>query len=578
MQCQRTINVLRRTWIYQTIILVAVLVATVSPSVATNKVSKDHGVTFENVSTLLGPYTREASGGGLGGIAWLDYDQDGNLDLYLTNGVFASNGLFRNNGDGTFTDVSVEAGVANGLGNSGVVVGDIDNDGYPDIFLTGEGRLAGPVQTPTRMFHNNGDGTFTDITELSGLFGADSALAAAMGDINNDGYLDIFIASPGHIPFLTGPGTGTSDENKLYLNNGDLTFTDITTSAGVSGLYVDEFGDIVSDGACVASFSDHNNDGLTDIFVGNCNAFFSPNIDPVPFVVRATPFNLFQNNGDGTFTDVAASAGLNVLGLWMGLAFGDYDNDGNIDLFATSSGTSESGMYPHALFRNNGDGTYTEVSTEAGIPNAEFGWGVTFADFDNDGGLDLYQVGSLPLFGAIGSGQGSPGRLYFNDGSGHFSEDTAATGVDLSSKYTSGLAQADFNGDGFADIAIMTAPYNLGDITVSSEDFVLLRNQGNHNHWLTVRLVGTDSNRDGIGARVQVETGNKRQLHEMRAGSSFASSETPWPTFGLGKHRQAKITVTWPSGLAETFPNNKSNQLVTLIEGTGNKPDKDKRK
>lgn len=578
MQCQMTINVLRRTGIYQTIILVAVLVASVSPSVATNKASKDQGVTFENVSALLGPYTREASGGGLGGIAWLDYDQDGNLDLYLTNGVFASNGLFRNNGDGTFTDVSVEAGVANGLGNSGVVVGDIDNDGYPDIFLTGEGRLAGPVQTPTRMFHNNGDGTYTDITELSGLFGADSALAAAMGDINNDGYLDIFIASPGHIPFLTGPGTGTSDENKLYLNNGDLTFTDITTSAGVSGLYVDEFGDIVSDGACVASFSDHNNDGLTDIFVGNCNAFFSPNIDPAPFVVRATPFNLFQNNGDGTFTDVAASAGLNVLGLWMGLAFGDYDNDGDIDLFATSSGTSESGMYPHALFRNNGDGTYTEVSTEAGIPNAEFGWGVTFADFDNDGGLDLYQVGSLPLFGAIGSGQGSPGRLYFNDGSGHFSEDTAATGIDLSSKYTSGLGQADFDGDGFTDIAVMTAPYSLGDVTVTSEDFVLLRNQGNHNHWLTVRLVGTNSNRDGIGARIQVKTGKIRQLRELRAGSSFASSETPWPTFGLGKYRQTEIIVTWPSGLVETFPNNKANKLITLVEGTGNKTYKGKRK
>jgi enediyne biosynthesis protein E4 len=274
-------------------ILVAALITCISPSISAHKFSKDQGVTFENVSMLLGPYTRETSGEGLGGIAWLDYDQDGNLDLYLTNGPSAPNGLFRNNGDGTFTNVSAETGVANGLGNSGVVIGDIDNDGYPDIFLTGEGRLAGPVQTPTRMYHNNGDGTFTDITELSGLMGAGSALAAAMGDINNDGYLDIFIASPGHIPVVTGPGTGTSDENKLYLNNGDLTFTDITATAGVSGLYVDAFGDIVSDGACVASFSDYNNDGLADIFVGNCNAFFSPNIDPAPFVVRPAPLNRF---------------------------------------------------------------------------------------------------------------------------------------------------------------------------------------------------------------------------------------------------------------------------------------------
>lgn len=567
--CYRIIvNVLQRAWAYQTL-LAAVLILFISSSVSAGKSYNHQSITFEDVSTLLGPYTRSASGGGLGGIAWLDYDQDGNLDLYLTNGVFASNGLFRNNGDGTFTDVSVEAGVDNGLGNSGVVIGDIDNDGYPDIFLTGEGRLAGPVQTPTRMYHNNGDGTFTDITESSGLIGADSALAAAMGDINNDGFLDIFIASPGHIPLLTGPGTGTSDENKLYLNNGDLTFTDITTSAGVSGLYVDTFGDIVSDGACVASFSDYNNDGLIDIIVGNCNAFFSPNIDPVPFVVRATPFNLFQNNGDGTFTDVAASAGLDILGLWMGLAFGDYDNDGDIDFFATSSGTSESGIYPHALFRNNGDGTYTEISAETGIPNSEFGWGVTFADFDNNGGLDLFLVGSLPLFGAIGPGQGNPGRLYFNDGSGHFTEDTAATGIDLSSKYTSGLAQADFDGDGFTDIAVMTAPFSTGDVTVASEDFVLLRNQANRNHWLTVRLIGTKSNRDGIGARIQVKAGKINQLHEVRAGSSFASSETPWPTFGLGKYHQAEITVTWPSGLIETFAKFKANQRVTLVEGTG---------
>ena len=559
---------------------VTILILSLVTSTAAAQPKVDYGVAFDNVSALLGPYMRSATGEGLGGIAWLDYDQDGDLDLYLTNGVGAFNGLFRNNGDGTFTDMTFAAGVANGTGNSGVVAGDVDNDGYPDIFLTGEGYLAGPGQTPTSLYHNNGDGTFNDITVTAGVPGAGTALSAAMGDVNGDGFLDIFIASPGHIPFLTGPGTGESHENKLYLNNGDLTFTDVTAAAGVGGLYMDVFGDVVSDGACVAAFGDYNNDGLADIFVGNCNAYWSTSLPKQPIPVRPTPFNLFRNNGDGTFTDVATAAGLDLLGFWMGLAFGDYDNDGDLDLFATSTGTALGGVFPHALFRNNGDGTYTEVSASVGIPNSEFGWGCTFADFDNNGAIDLYQVGSLPMFGIVGPGAGSPGRLYFNDGKGSFVEDTAATGVDLSFKYTSGLAQGDFDGDGFADIAVMTAPYP----GVASEEFVLLRNRGNNNHWLTVRLVGTMSNRDGIGALIVVETGKsvreagggkaagsavRRQLREVRAGSSLASSETPWPTFGLGQKRRAKVTVIWPSGLIESFRGNAADQVIVLVEGTG---------
>ena len=206
---------------------------------------------------------------------------------------------------------------------------------------------------------------------------------------------------------------------------------------------------------------------------------------------------------------------------------------------------------------------------DAGITNTEFSWGVTFADFDNNGGLDLFQSGALPLFGLIGPGKGSPGRLFMNDGYGQFHENSSATGVDLSFKYTSGLAQADFDNDGFIDLAIMTAPFSVGPITVTSEDFVLLRNQGNQNNWLTVRLIGTTSNRDSIGAVIQAKAGNKTQIREVRAGSSFASSESPWPTFGLGKYHQAKVTVTWPSGLVETFPGNPANRLITLTEGTG---------
>lgn len=191
--------------------------------------------------------------------------------------------------------------------------------------------------------------------------------------------------------------------------------------------------------------------------------------------------------------------------------------------------------------------------------------------YQNNGALDLYLVGALPLFGAIGPGEGNPGRLFFNDGAGHFSENEHnATSVDLSFKYTSGLAQADFDDDDFIDMAVMTAPFQADPITVPSEDFVLLRNLGSENNWLTIRLVGTQSNRDGVGAVIKVKTGRHTQIRVIQAGSSFASSETPWPTFGLGKHRRAKVTVTWPSGLIETYPENPTNSLITLIEGTGN--------
>jgi len=547
----------------QNTIILSIISILSAPAIAAP--NADTGVLFDNVSNILGPFTRSATGEGLGGVAWLDYDQDDDLDLYLTNGVTAPNALFKNNGNGTFTDVTVSAGVASGSGNSGIVVGDIDNDGYPDIFMSGEGALAGQVssQTPTKLFHNNGDGTFTDISSTAGVPGVESALSAAMADVNNDGLLDIFIASPGHIPLLFPPGE--SHSNKLYLNNGNLTFTDITNSAGVTGLYTDVFGHTVTDGACVVGFNDYNHDGWQDIIVGNCNAFWSPVITPVPPIpVRPTPFNLYRNNGDNTFTDVALSVGLDKAGFWMGLAFGDYDNDGNIDFFATSTGTSIGGAYPHALFRNNGNGTFSESMQNSGIPNSEFGWGCTFADFDNNGALDLFQVGSLPLFGIIGPGAGSPGRLFLNDGIGQFQEDLTATGIDLSSKYTSGLAHGDFDGNGFPDIAVMTAPFN-----VASEDFVLLQNNGNTNHWLTIQAVGTTSNRSAIGALIEVKAGNMRQVREVRAGSSLGSTITPWPTFGLGKKRQAKVTVTWPSGLVETFAGNPADQMITINEGTG---------
>jgi hypothetical protein len=572
---------------------IAILLA-ISQQVS-SQTSNQSGLHFEDKSELL--EFRRAGGEGLGGAAWLDFDNDGDLDLFLTNGrdnnrfnpEVLNNGLFRNNNDGTFTDVASEAGVENGFGNSCIVAGDIDNDGYTDIFLCGEGRFAGPFQSLVKLYHNNGDGTFRDITWRAGVWdlGKRSEASVAMADINNDGYLDLFIASPGHIPFFRGFGQGEAYPNKLYLNNGDLTFTNIARSAGVDGLYEDEAtGQITSDGACAVGFSDYNRDNLVDIIVANCNAFNLQHRTPGVALFRATPFNLYRNNGDLTFTDVAPDAGLDILGFWMGLAIGDFDNDGNIDFFASSSSgvdsenlsTGEDVIFPHALMRNNGDGTFTDIAGKELAENP-FSWGTSAADFDNDGDLDLFKTGSLPTFGVIGS-QASPGEFFRNEGDAGFVRDFDATDIDLSGDYASGVAQADFNGDGFPDIVAIRSAFQ---VFLPIFDFifdlpngqpVLLENKGNSNGWLTIRLIGTNSNQMGIGARIEVFTPShslaEKQVREVRAGSSFASSESPWPTFGLGSNPgDSIVTVRWPSGLVEVFSSVSPGQIYDVVEGSG---------
>ena len=508
------------------------------------------------------PFTGE----GLSGAAWLDYDQDGDLDLFLPNGVGAPSALYRNDG-GEFTDVTATAGVGNTTGNSGVAVGDIDNNGYPDIFMTGEGHMMLAAQTPVVLYLNNGDGTFTDISASSGIETPESALATAMADINNDGYLDIFITAPGHLDISAAvglpPGSfggpAKQHKNKLFLNNGDLTFTDISESAGIDS-------DL---GACAVSFSDWDQDGNTDIFVANCN----------DVQLATTPFNLYRNNGDLTFTDVADQTGLDKLGYWMSVTHGDYDNDGDMDIFATNFGLKyfpgaeqEYEFHPHALFRNNGDGTYTDVAAWLGLAYLEFGWGASFADFNNDGFQDLYFAGSMPAMGVIGPWKGNPGRLYLNNRVGGFYPVfQSRTGGNLSNRFTSGVAKADFDNDGFVDVLVKTSTqFNLetGEMTDLGTP-VLLQNEGNRNYSITIRLKDKYGRSEAIGSRVEVTTWKGTQTQEVISGSSFASSESPWLTFGLGKTRYAKVAVHWQDGTYESFGWVKAKSIVDLVQGTG---------
>lgn len=490
-------------------------------------------VVLEDESALI-PHSRaQGQELGLSGAAWFDYNGDNHLDLFVTNAPGQANGLFKNKGDGTFENASSEAGLTSGLGSFGAVAGDLDNDGHVDLILTTLGRNV-------ILYHNNGDGTFEDVSEGSGLVGSLTTASAALADLDNDGFLDLYIAAIGDLD----ENGSRNDRSQLFRNDGDMTFTDISESAGVD----------TNLGACAVRMFDYDNDGWIDIFVANCWSWES-----------ATPFELFRNNQDMTFTDMAQESGLWPDGYWMGIALGDIDNDGDMDLFSTNYSGSHG--WPHALYENNGDGTFTDIGEEAGVGNWEFGWGCSFADFDNDGLQDLVFGGSLPGFGGggLGPGGGNPGRVFHNNGDRTFS---VVADFGLASDFTSGIAVGDYDNNGFPDILIVKS-----ELPGRDGNPVLKRNLGNDNHWITFRTVGTRGNRDGVGARIKVTAGDIEQVQDVHAGSSFASMDSPWLTFGLGDlDRADHIEIRWPLGLVEEFTDVQAGQMVVLTEGAGMAP------
>src|SRR6202166_507816 len=492
-------------------------------------------------------YINETTGTGA---AIFDYDNDGWPDIFIVNGTKLegfpagkrpTNHLYHNNHDGTFTDVTEKAGLARTGWGQGVCVGDYDNDGWEDLYVTYYGKNV--------LYHNNGNGTFTDVSDKAGVGGSGKAwgTGCAFVDYDRDGHLDLMVANyvdfdlssapaPGErssciwkgAPVMCGPQGLPGAKNILYHNRGDGTFEDVTAKARIdqtTGHY-----------AFSVTTLDFDDDGWPDIFVA-CDS---------------TASILYHNNHDGTFTDVAITAGaaFNEDGraqAGMGSTSADYNGDGKLDLFKTNFSDDTA-----TLYRNNGNGTFDDVTYAAGLGlNTQYlGWGAMFLDFDNDGWPDLLLVNGhvYPEVDSqhLGSNFQEPRILYHNNGDGKFTDISAASGPGITKPISSrGLAIGDLWNDGqiSAVVSNMNAPPSL-----------LVNEVRTANHWVAFRTIGTKSNRDGIGARIRMKAGGRALIDEVRSGSSFDSNNDMRVHFGLSTAAKIDwVEVRWPSGLLEKF-------------------------
>ncbi len=531
-----------------------------APSVKFVDVAQSAGIRFRHDNAASPEkYLIETMGSGC---AWIDYDQDGLLDLYLVNGAATRvytpphalrSALYRNNGDGTFTDVTDRARVgAEGLFGMGVAVGDYDNDGFPDLLVLGYGRCI--------LYHNNGNGTFSDVTARAGVENAGRwASSAAWFDYDNDGRLDLAIAnyidwSPEHNFWCGDHGPGMrsychpDDYNgqlpTLYHNNGDGTFTDVSEKSGL-GLKP-------GNGLGVVTF-DYDDDGWQDVFIANDSmANF-----------------LFHNNRDGTFREVGYVAGVAVSadGLpeaGMGTDAADTTGDGQMDLVVTHLDSQLARLY-----RNMGDGTFDDATLQSQLGYATFhmsGFGARFMDYDNDGARDIFMANGHVLDNIARYNStvhyAEPKLMFRNLGKGIFENVSDRLGADfLLPRVSRGAAVGDFDNDGDLDVLVN----NNGQAPQ------LLRNDGgNANHWLQISLVGTKSNRDGVGARVKLTAGDLVLYDQRKGGMSYQSAQDPRLHFGLGDRQIVdSLHVLWPSGAATTLRNLRADQVITVKEGQG---------
>jgi enediyne biosynthesis protein E4 len=518
------------------------------------------GITFRHDNAASPEkYLIETMGSGCG---WIDYDQNGLLDLYLVNGASTRvytpkqplrSALYRNNGDGTFTDVTEKAGVgAEGLFGMGVAVGDYDNDGFPDLLVLGYGRCI--------LYHNNGDGTFTDVTARAGVQNTGMwASSAAWFDYDNDGKLDLIIAnyvdwSPEHNFYCgdRGPGMRSychpddfhGQPSTLYHNNGDGTFTDVSKSSGV--------GAKAGNGLGVVTF-DYDDDGWQDIFVSNDHM----------------PNYLFHNNRDGTFREVGYLAGVSVSAdgqfeAGMGTDAADTTGSGRMDLIV-----AHLDMQLARVYQNIGDGTFEDATFRSKISYGTYHistFGARFMDYDNDGWRDLFMANghvldNIQRYHADVQYE-EPKMMFRNQGHGLFENVSQKLGDDfLVPRVSRGAAVADFDNDGDLDILVN----NCGQAPQ------LLRNDGgNANHWLEILLIGTQSNRDGVGTRVKLTAGDLILYDQRKGGMSYQSAQDPRIHFGLGQRNTVEsLEIRWPSGMTTKLSGLKCDQILAIKEGAG---------
>lgn len=500
------------------------------------------GTTFTDVTTqagLSGCPTCQLNSSWC--VAWADYDGDGFIDLitlgHIQNLTGSISQLWHNNGDGTFTDVTSQAGLDPHNGDAhGAVWADFDNDGLLDLFVAKGTMKTDPVNNDD-LWHSNGDGTFTNIADSAGVqSGGHRNRGAGAVDYDNDSFLDIFVTS------FQRPTNG--GRNLLYRNNGDLTFTDVAEAAGL------QRPDITNR---ASAWADYDGDGLIDVFITQIDA-------------------LYKNNGDGTFTDVTDAAGIihNSADVQVA-AWGDYDDDGYPDIYVTL-GVDNGGQadicedlqdlaaipltqqLPNILYHNNGDGTFTDVTTQSGTTNVAGAIGVTWEDYDNDGYLDLY---------IVNIGLGLPNRLFRNNGDGTFTDVASEAGVGAKlagNGKGSDATFGDYDNDGFPDLVVD----NGGANTVGT--YILFHNNGNSNGWLKVVLRGTQSNLCGIGSKLRLVAGGKTQYREYTGQHYMGQNYIP-VHFGLGPATNvASLTIMWPSGTVQTLTNVAVNQTITVIE------------